>query len=306
MRDETHMSPPLSVLRQPGQGRRALRLFSGNLLGAFGAASAAIQFVGPVFPGAFFQPARWTLAAIGPCVLWAAVRARPRRRVRREFRYPGMVVVVEPGDLFDRPENLAVGFCDTFDTEPWPRGPISAASVQGQLLERVYGGDVAKLDGALAAALRSVRPATRPVGRDRRSHGRARKSARYPIGTVAALADGQRLVFAVAYSRLGEDGVARSSVEELWLGLNRLWDAVYQRGHQETVAIPLLGSGLARLGYLEAQDILRLILLSFVARSRERKVCRELRVLIRPEHLDRIDLPSIAEFLQSLGAAADR
>jgi len=102
------------------------------------------------------------------------------------------------------------------------------------------------------------------------------------------------------------DGVARSSVEELLLGLNRLWDAVDQRAHQEALAIPLLGAGLARLDYLEAQDILRLILLSFVVRSRERRVCRELRVLIRPEDLNRIDLPSIAAFLQSLGAGGAR
>jgi hypothetical protein len=300
------MTPLLSVLRQPGQRRRSLRLFAGNLLGVFGAASAAVQFVGPLCPASSADPGRWTLAALGPCVVWAAVRARPLPRVRCEFKYPVMNVVVEPGDLFDRPEHLAVGFCDTFDTEPWPRGPISAASVQGQLLDRVYGGDLAKLDGALATALRGVRPAARPAGRDPWHHPRARRSVRYPIGTVAVLDDGPRLVFGVAYSRLGGDGVARSSVEELWLGLNRLWDAVYQRGQQEAVAIPLLGSGLARLDYLEAPDILRLILLSFVARSREHKVCRELRVLIRPEDLDRINLPGIADFLQSLGAAADR
>ncbi|HET9168905.1 MAG TPA: macro domain-containing protein [Actinospica sp.] len=296
------MSPLLSVLRQPGQGRRALRLFTGNLLGAFGAASAAIQFFGPVFPSAFAQPGRWTLAAVGPCVAWAAVRARPRARVRREFRYPGMTVIVEPGDLFDRPEHLAVGFSDMFYTEVWPSGPISPESVQGQLLSRVYDGDVAKLDGALAAALRRVRPSVR----DRRNRRKAGGSTRYPIGTVAVLDDGPRLVFAVAYSATGADGVARSSVEDLWLGLNRLWDAVDSRGHQEALAIPLLGAGLARLHYLEAQDLLRLILLSFIVRSRERRVCRELRVLIRPEDLNRVDLPSIADFLQSLGAAADR
>jgi hypothetical protein len=300
------MSPLLSVLRQPGQGRRALRLFAGNLLGAFGAASAAIQFVGPVFPSAFAEPGGWTLAAVGPCVVWAAVRARPRTRVRREFKYPRMSVIVEPGDLFTQPDHIAVGFNDTFNSEVWPRGRISPASVQGQLLARVYGGDAAQLDGALSTALRAARPAARQVGRARLGRRHSGRAPRYPIGTVAVLEDGLRLIFAVAYSKVGEDDVARSSVEDLWLGLNRLWDAVDQYGHQEPVAIPLLGAGLARLDYLEAQDVLRLILLSFVARSRERKVCRELRVLIRPEDLDRIDLPSIAEFLQSLGAAADR
>jgi hypothetical protein len=210
-----------------------------------------------------------------------------------------MTVVIEPGDLFDRPEHLVVGFCDTFDTAVALGGPVSAASVQGQLLDRVYKGDAERLDLELAGALRGVRPAFQ----ERRLRKSSGKLLRYPAGTVAVIGDGPRLVFCVAYSRLGNDGVARSSVEELWLGLNRLWDAVYRRGQQDAVAIPLLGAGLARLDFLEAQDILRLILLSFVARSRERRVCRELRVVIRPEDLDRIDLAEAAAFLQSLGAA---
>lgn len=296
------MSSLPGTLRRPGQGRRSLRLFTGNLLGAFGASAAVIQFVGPVFPAAFAEPGRWTLAALGPCLLWAAVRARPRLRIRREFAYPEMTVVIEPGDLFDRPEHLAIGFCDTFDTDTGTRGLVSAASVQGQLLERIYAGDLRRLDDAITAALRGVRPASR----ERRDRKRTGKLVRYPLGTVAVLEDGPRLVFAVAYSKLGNDGLSRSSVDELWLGLNRLWDAVYLHGQQRAVAIPLLGTGLARLDYLEAQDILRLILLSFVARSREQRVCRELRVLIRPEDLDRIDLPDTAQFLRSLGAATDR
>jgi hypothetical protein len=295
------MSSLARTLRRPGQKRRSLRLFTGNLLGAFGAAAAAIQFVGPVFPAAFAEPGRWTLASLGPCVLWAAVRARPRSRIRHEFSYPDMAVVIEQGDLFARPEHLVVGFCDTFDTDTSAHGLVSAASVQGQLLERVYGGDVRKLDNALTTALRGVRP----VRRERRGSKRAGKLLRYPMGTVAVLEDGSRLVFAVAYSELGNDGLSRSSVEALWLGLNRLWNAVYLHGQQGAVAIPLLGTGLARLDFLEAQDILRLVLLSFVARSREQRVCRELRVLIRPEDLDRIDLPDTAQFLRALGATAE-
>lgn len=306
MRDETEMSSLLRVLRQPGQGRRSLRLFSGNLLGAFGAVSAVAQFVAPLVPASSADPGTWVPAVVGPCVLWAVARAWPRVRVRGGFTYPEMTVVVEPGDLFDRPGHLAIGFCDTFDTELSPRGLISAASVQGQLLDRAYGGDLAKLDAALAAALHKVRSEQRNARHERSADRLAGGPARYPIGTVAVLEDEPRLIFGVAYSRLGADGVARSSVEDLWLGLNRLWDAVYQRAHQEPVAIPLLGTGLARLDHLEPQDVLRLILLSFVTRSRERRVCRELRVLIRPEDLPRIDLPSIADFLRSLGAADDR
>jgi hypothetical protein len=282
------------------RGRR-LRLFAGNLLAAFGAVSAVIQFVGQLFPRAFPQPGRVTLGAVALCVTWAAVRAYPRTRVHREFTRPDMTVVIERGDLFDRPEHLVVGFSDTFDTTVGAGGPVSAASVQGQLLDRLYGGNPEHLDRDLAAALRGVRPQSRER-RDRKPLG---KLTRYPVGTVAALGGGPRLVFAVAYSRLGNDGVAHSSVEDLWFSLNRLWDAVYQHGQQDSVAVPLIGAGLARLSFLGEEDILRLIVLSFVVRSRERRICRELRVVVRPGDLRKIDMPEVAAFLQALGAAAD-
>lgn len=271
-------------------------------MGGFGAASALIQFLGPVFPAAYAQPGTWTVASLAPCVVWAAVRARPRTHVRSEFKYPGMAVVIEPGDLFERPEHLVVGFCDTFDTAISPDGPISAASVQGQLLDLRYGGNAERLDEELAAALRL----TQPVAREPRERKPLGKLPRYPVGTVAVIGGGRQLVFGVAYSRLGNDAVARSTVEELWHSLNRLWDAIYLHGQQEAVALPLLGAGLARLNSLESQDILRLILLSFVARSRERRVCRELRVVIRPQDAGKIDLDEAAGFLRSLGAAGER
>lgn len=303
------MPPPEFRLPQPrGRRRRSrargrtARLFASSLLGGFGAASAFIQFVGPAIPAAYARPGLWTVASVAPCIVWAAVRARPRTHVRSEFKYPGMAIVIEPGDLFERTEHLVVGFCDTFDTAVAPDGPISATSVQGQLLDRRYQGDARRLDRDLAAALRLVRP----VARERRAGKPLGKLPRYPVGTVAVLGGGRQLVFGVAYSRLGNDAVARSSVEELWHSLNRLWDAIYLRGQQDAVALPLLGAGLARLTSLEAQDILRLILLSFVARSRERRVCRELRVLIRPQDTDKIDLDDAAGFLRSLGAGGER
>jgi hypothetical protein len=91
-----------------------------------------------------------------------------------------------------------------------------------------------------------------------------------------------RRVFAVAYSRMGNDLVAQSTVEDLWSSLSRLWDAVYLHGQRGRVAIPLLGSELARIDALDRESALRMILLSFVTRSRENLVARELTLVIWP------------------------
>jgi hypothetical protein len=291
-----------NALRRLLPGSRTLRTFAANLLGAFGSVSVLIQFVGPLFPGTLPQSGRVALMSLGLCIVWAAVHVYPRTHVRRDFTHPDMTVAIETGDLFDYPEHIVIGFCDTFDTAVGDGGPVSAVSVQGQMLERIYHADTEQLDRDLATALRGVRPDSWETQKSKPSG----KLARYPLGTVAALRDGSRLIFAAAYSRLGNDGVARSSVEDLWLSLNRLWDAVYQYGQQEAVAVPLIGAGLARLNFLGAEDILRLILLSFVVRSRERRVCRELHVIIGPADLCKIDIAEATAFLQSLGATASR
>ncbi|CAM5508930.1 hypothetical protein STENM327S_09259 [Streptomyces tendae] len=125
--------------------------------------------------------------------------------------------------------------------------------------------------------------------RDRSRSGETRadkpygKLDRYPVGTVAVL--GSRAAAGLPGSpdsRLGNDFVARSSTEELWLSLGRVWDAVYRHGQLDRVAVPLIGSGLSRLHGLDEESLLRLILLSFITHSRERVICRELRVVLAP------------------------
>lgn len=280
-------------------GARTRRVFAGSVMAAFGGVSALLQFVGQLWPAAVPSPAPVTAASVLLCLAWALLRSRPTVSVRQEFRRPRMAVTVAPGDLFDESAHLVVGFCDTFDTDVSDGIVISGTSVQGQLLERRYDGEARRLDDALDAALSS----TVPVARERREDKPHGKLERYPVGTVAVLGSRPRLVFGVAYSRLGNDCVARSSTEDLWLSLSRVWDAVYQHGQLDRVALPLIGSGLSRLHGLDEESLLRLILLSFITHSRERVVCRELQIVLRPAELERVDLAEVAAFLGVLAAS---
>ncbi|CAM5228509.1 Thoeris protein ThsA Macro domain-containing protein OS=Streptomyces tendae OX=1932 GN=GUR47_18410 PE=4 SV=1 [Streptomyces tendae] len=280
-------------------GARSRRLFAGSVMAAFGGVSAVLQFVGQLWPAAVPGPAPVAAASVLLCLAWAVVRSRPTVVVQQEFVRPRMSVTVGPGDLFEEPAHLVVGFSDTFDTDVRDGVVISGASVQGQLLERRYDGDARRLDDELDAALR----AAVPVARETRADKPYGKLDRYPVGTVAVLGSRPRLVFGVAHSRLGNDFVARSSTEELWLSLGRVWDAVYRHGQLDRVAVPLIGSGLSRLHGLDEESLLRLILLSFITHSRERVICRELRVVLRPAELERVDLTEVAAFLGVLAAA---
>jgi DNA-binding SARP family transcriptional activator len=223
------------------------------------------------------------------------VRARFGGVLRRDLTDPPTAVVVTAGDLFAQDDaHLVVGFTDTFDTSTDQDIVISSASVQGQLTRRLYGGDRERLDRALRGALRHITPA----GTETRAAKRRGKLTRYPLGSVAVLHHTGRCVFAVAYSRMGNDLVAGSSRTALRLGLEGLWGAVHRHGQRKPVAVPLIGAGLARVDPMRREELLTMVIESFVENSRRRLLAPELRIVVRPEELAEIEISEVADFLQ--------
>jgi hypothetical protein len=216
--------------------------------------------------------------------------------IRYQLTSPDVTLSIQAGDLFEQDTHLAVGFSDTFDTSVADDRVIHSSSVQGQLLCRLYGGDQQRLDEQLAEALAGTAPARIESRRDK-PHG---KLVRYPLGTVAVLGEPRQLIFAVAYGRMGNDLVVRAPVEDLWHCYAKLWESVYRHGQRGALSVPLMGSGLARIDTLDRGNLLRLILLSFVAYSRGTLICHELRIIIHPGDAGRIDLASLSDFLRTL------
>lgn len=276
--------------------RRRAGVLIANALAAFGLISAAIQFVGQVFSIRFAYPAALTGSAVLACLVWGVARATPQHDVARDFGHPDIRVRVRVGDLFDESDHMVVGFSDTFDTDTSGDVVISRWSLQGQLLDRLYRGDRDQLDRELTAALAPITPASvesdaeKPLG----------KRERYPIGTVATLQQADRMIFCCAYSRLGNDLVARSSMDDMWVSLGRLWEAIAARGGRQPVAMPLVGSELARIDAMSRENLLRMILLSFVCSSNMKVVTRELTLVIHPKDLAKVDMVELEAFLRSL------
>lgn len=216
--------------------------------------------------------------------------------VNHTFKYPSISVRVVVGDLFEQPDQLVVGFTDTFDTDTTDDLVISANAVQGQLLDKIYGGDRAQLDRDLDVALDGYRPvalesaADKPLGR----------LARYPLGTVAVLCPHGRRVYCPAYSELGNDLVARSTIDTLWASLGSLWSAVAEHGRLAPLAMPIVGSELARIDPLNRENLLKLIMMSYVARSREGVFCKELTIVVHPKDFGEINMAQVAAYLRRL------
>ncbi len=277
---------------------RGLRLFTLNALAAFGLVSAVVQFYSAVWVPTKSLPHPGRIASIVAiiAVAYGIARAWPQRRVSRRFGQPDITVVVKTGDLFEQDAHLVIGFNDVFDSDTTNGTIISPTSVQGQFLEHVYANDSNRLDADLTEALHGVRT----VATERRSTKRLGKLKRYPIGTVAVLGGSSHRFFCLAYSKMQNNLIAKSTVNYLWESLSSLWEAVFLQGQRGAVAIPIVGSELARINCLDRESLLRMILLSFVARSREEPVCKELIIVIHPRDFVHINMLEVAAFLRTL------
>lgn len=227
--------------------------------------------------------------------------------VRHELPHLHTAVTIVRGDLFDQfaehDANLVVGFSDTFDVATDDDFVISRSSTQGQLAERLFGGSAADLDRELRRGLRAITPVAVESSRDK-PRG---KRVRYPVGTVVPIPLDGRRIFATAYSRLGNDLVARSTPEDLRHSLDRLWEAVARYGMVKPVAVPLVGSGLARLTPLDRGQLLALIVESFLtACGRLSAVTPELRIVLLPGAVDKTDLTEAESLLTDPSRLADR
>jgi hypothetical protein len=99
---------------------------------------------------------------------------------------------------------------------------------------------------------------------------------------------------------MGNNLVVKSSVDDLWHSLGQLWEEVYAKGQHERVVVPIMGSELARIHCVDRESLIRLILLSFVARSREALLCKELVLVVHPADAMKVNMLEVAAFLKTL------
>jgi len=273
--------------------RRGLVVFAGTALATFGLLGGLVQLYAALWPKVGFNQPATIVVIICSIAATATFRAWPRRSLRREFDLPDISVAVRVGDLFDEPGHLVIGFSDTFDTDTTDGKIISPRSIQGQFLRRVYAGDRHRLDADIERALRGA------TG-DHELSNKIGKRRRFPIGTVAVLGSPNQHYFCVAYSHMQDNLIAKSTVDDLWTALNHLWDAVREFGQRKSLVIPIIGSDLARISSLDRENLLKLVVLSFIANSRQQDVCKELVVVVHENDYEKIDMLEVRAFLQTL------
>ncbi len=230
-------------------------------------------------------------------VFYVLFTVRPRREISRQFSLPDIKITIKVGDLFQEDANLVIGMNDAFDTEIGD--VIKANSIHGLFLKKVYNDDKSLLDKEIESALQSLpkEQNKQKVVDKQKTRG---KNIRYPIGTAITLTMNTRKYFCSAYSRMGSDLKAQSSIKDLSMSLEMLWQEIGLRGQNERVAMAVLGSDLARLGNAASHsDLIKLIVSSFIYASRLQSVTKELTIVIHQSNLEKISMIVLNDFLQN-------
>lgn len=273
-----------------------LRLFSFSAI-----ASAVLQSLGILWlvvePIVFFLPdlapalrGLWWLFLFGG-LSWGAYRGWPRLSVSCQISETDAVVEVKVCDVFDCKGAVVVGSNTTFDTS-LEDGTISPSSTQGQFTTRFCAGRTVELDAQLVEALREEPFQTRRSKR----YGNANE---YPMGTVAQVIFKDKVGYFVAIARLNSAKVAESTREEVLDTLPKLWEFIRKRGTLGRIAMPVVGSGHARVN-AKREDLIREIVKSFVAAAKVGYFCERLVISIAPSDFSEqiVDLRALEDFLK--------
>jgi Thoeris protein ThsA, Macro domain len=75
---------------------------------------------------------------------------------------------------------------------------------------------------------------------------------------------------------------------------------VRQHGLLKPVAVPLVGSGLARVADLTREQLMIMIIDTFVKSCKDSRCTPELRIVLRPSDMERIRISDVARFVETL------
>src|SRR6266568_4791709 len=173
---------------------RFWRHFLMHSFASVGVIALVLEVINELFPKQLtFRGLPWGVLILCASAIYGLSRSWPRP-IQQSYSSPNVTIRILEGDIFRESCHLVIGTCDTFDT--LPPNIIARESLQAQALDRLFGGDVAELDGRIEQALAGQVP----VGTVRKPG----KQLRYEMGTTAVVTDSGRRLFLLAYTYMNE------------------------------------------------------------------------------------------------------
>jgi len=219
------------------------------------------------------------------------VMAWPKPSVSASIPGADVEVEIKVGDIFDATDNVVIGSNDVFDTHIGD-DIISSRSVQGQLVQKRFGGSVDTFDREIEKEL-----AGRKFEVDAaKTRG---KNKRYAVGTVLELkAEGVRH-YVSAYCRMPASLKAETDVCTLIGALDEIWEKVRNSGQNLGVSMPVLASDFGRTGLTQTQ-LIQLIVLSFVGANKVHHVAPKLTIYVHQGNSSQVDFAALRLWLRGV------
>jgi hypothetical protein len=278
------------------QRRSGRRHLGSSAVVVFGLFWLVLEPVSLVFPDLFDK--NWGLFA-GVVVVSAMIAlwdSRPRNRITFKLPPTDLSITVAVGDVLKQTGNVVIGSNDVFDTDLSDE-IISPTSVQGQLVQKVFGGDVAELDRQIDHSLGGVEFTTdgdKVFG----------KRNRYRIGTVAMARHGGTRYFLPAMATMSPHHPPHvtTTIVGVQTAMTEAWQTIGMGGQREPVHAPIVGSNLGRLG-LSRTWIVQMMVLSFVAVAKKEGGSASLTIWVAEQDASDVDLAALDDWLRALCAS---
>lgn len=187
------------------------------------------------------------------------------------------------GDLFGQDGIRAIAVNEFFDSALGK--PVSEKSLHGYFLNKCFGGYPQPFDKQLEEQL-----AQEPCEEIPRMEGKTKK---YKIGTTAMLnAEKDRyLVFTLTHTDVS-NCMATADVTMMWVALHHVWQRARAECGGSPLNLPLVGSGLAKIG-LPTRDLLNLIILAAITETKEKTITQRIRIVLHRDRFEDLDLRDV-------------
>lgn len=194
-------------------------------------------------------------------------------------------IAVKFGDIFSERGWKAIGVNDFFDSVV-DDALVSKNSLHGHVIQNYWSDDSAAWQEAVDHSLQ---------GKASKKTNRAKGNKnRYPIGTTAdAQVEGHRFLFVALARTKKSSNVVQASAETLIGAIREMLQHARVVCSNEPLSIPLMGSGLGRVGIKNA-ILVDLILAAIFEESQSSKVTESISIVLPEEKYPEINLGAIS------------
>lgn len=230
-----------------------------------------------------FHFENWLFVTIITCAaIYSIYKFFPKCKVSSVIQGTDVHVEIAVQELLKQQGDLAITYNTTFDTHS-VNGFVKKGSLQWDFQHKFFP-ELEDLDAQIVASLMNEPVET--IFKQRKKSNQKR----YAVGTVAHIALGGssgRHAFLLALSNSHPEGGSVASMASVQKGVASLWQRVSAFGPVKDLSVPVFGTGQAGVKD-SAMIVIKEIVRSFVAASRNDRIVNNLKVCIHPKDFRRM------------------